>query len=105
MNRKPRLQKKLYQTHLISVACDAIGDEALVSRMWKLGQGESLSLDDSTLNSELLTRYKLRFIAVRGPVPGSWTEKPFDPDELEIWFFADGNERICHGWVLYRDAE
>jgi hypothetical protein len=105
MSRMPRLQKKLYETHLISIACDAIADEALVSRMWNLAQGESVSLDDSTLNSEPLSRYKLRLNVVRGPVPGSWTEKPFDPEELEVWFFADGNEDICHGWVLYRDAE
>jgi len=42
-------------------------------------------------------------VITRGPVPGHWLYKKFDPEELVLFFTAKDFAGICHGWTLFKD--
>ncbi|MCS4246248.1 MULTISPECIES: hypothetical protein [unclassified Pseudomonas] len=103
MARSARLLKKLHARHLIEVATEVVGNDPLVEKLWALDPADTVALNSNTFRSDAVRRYRLEYLITRGPVPGHWLHKPFDPEELTLFFSAKDFAGICHGWTLFND--
>lgn len=101
MARSVRLQKKLHTRHLMETAEEVILDDSLVGKLWALNQGDRVELNSASFSSVAVQKYRLEYVITRGPIPGHWLYKKFDPEELELFFMAKDFDDICHGWLLF----
>ncbi|MEJ5862275.1 hypothetical protein [Pseudomonas farsensis] len=102
MARSLRMQNKLHSLYLIDVGIALLDDDNLVNKLWTLRQGEWLDLNATTLTCEPLQKYRLEYMVTRGPIPGHWAYRPFDPTELNLMFTAKHCDDIAHAWTLDR---
>lgn len=102
MARSIRLQNKLHSLYLIDVSIAVLDDDSLASKLWELHQGEWLDVNTATVTCEPLQTYRLEYVVTRGPIPGHWAYRPFNPTELSLMFMAKHNGCIAHGWSLDR---
>ncbi|MHB2242746.1 hypothetical protein [Pseudomonas sp. SC3(2021)] len=103
MPRSARLQKKLHTRYLMATAEAVVGDDCLVGKLWALNQGDKFELSAASFHSGAIGKYRLQYVITRGPVPGHWLYKKFDPEELVLFFTAKDFAGICHGWTLFKD--
>ena len=103
MARSVRLQKKLHSQHLIEIAGEVVLDECLVENLWALNSGDRFELNSRSCSFGTVQKYHLEYVITRGPLPGNWLYKEFDPEELTLFFTAKDFVGICHGWTLFDD--
>lgn len=103
MARSVRLQKKLHTRHLMETAEKVVLDASLVGQLWALNQGDRFELNSASFSFGAVEKYRLEYVITRGPVPGHWLYRKFDPEELVLFFMAKDFEGICHGWTLFDD--
>ncbi|WP_194791880.1 hypothetical protein [Pseudomonas sp. UFMG81] len=101
MSRSTRLEKKLHSLHLMAAAEAAVLDERLAAKLWALEPGDSIEFSSACCDCAAVQKYRLEYVITRGPVPGHWLYKAFDPKELTLLFTAKGFRSICHGWTLF----
>lgn len=101
MRRSVRLQKKLHSQHLIEIAGKVVLDDCLVEKLWALNRGDRFELNSRSCSFGAVQKYHLEYVITRGPLPGHWLHKEFNPEELILFFMAKDLVGICHGWTLF----